>query len=315
MASPPYACPRHILKGVDKPDEEELHQQQFFLRRVVHGAHGWRPAMKSKWEVLVDFVNKLASSTSLRPWDTLSLTTQELLRRLLGGSAKPYYDAPDTSSALMQAWLWYALDDNLFSDLDKWATPAITPEERGESGVYAENEFHYWRIFTIRMMMNEELGGVRMTIAEVLGTNAAPHTSIDRLADRLMGKLAEIIDEAESPLSTLEYGVRRTARSAVFTDLAILRAWPHVMIAWRLPNMASAADMQGHPFRESPALQYYDDMFESKGDSIDFVVSPGIFESGQPITRYYEGIWVCPIRVAINGSLDDTAAGFRSFIM
>lgn len=331
MASPPYACPRHLLKGMSKSDEEELHEARIFRQRVVKASRGSRPGIGTHWETLVELVDKLASRTSLRPWDTLSLTTQESLRRLFGGSAKPYYDTRYASAALVQAWLWHAIDDNLFSDPDKWATPqwkaygtlcasfrdragtldsAITPEERGSSGLYWENEFHFWRMLTMRMMVKEDPERAHVTKAELLGTNAAPHTSIDRLADRLMGKLAEIIDEA----STHEDYVRRTARSAVFTDLAILGAWPHIMIAWRLPNMASAAAMQGHPFRESRALQNHDDMYESEGDSIDFVVSPGIFESGHGFVRYYEGIWWYPIRVAINGALDDPVASFRSFM-
>ncbi|KAK0749474.1 hypothetical protein B0T18DRAFT_389058 [Schizothecium vesticola] len=285
--------------------------------------------MKDEWKRLVDFVHTLASSTSLRPWDTLSLTTRESLRRLFGESAKPYYDTRHASPALVQAWLWHALEDNLFSDPDKWATPqweaygslcasfrcrragtldsAITLEEHGESRVYAENEFHYWRMLTMRIMGGEELGA--------FGTNAYQHTSVDRLVDRLMGKLAEIIDEPDRPLSTYENRVRCIARFAVSTDFQIHRSSPHVMIAWRLPNVANAAAMKGRPFRKSSALQDYDNLFEREaGDQIDFVVSPGVFQSGQPNIRFDEGRWRYPIRVAISGALDDPMADYRAMI-
>ncbi|KAK3346375.1 hypothetical protein B0T25DRAFT_277988 [Lasiosphaeria hispida] len=324
MESSPYASSHDSLYGPVEVDEEQQ-RARFFWQRVVQGANGSTPAMGSEWEVLVKFIDDLACYTSLRPWDTLSLTTQESLRQLFGGSARPYYDAKYASFALIQAWMWHALDDNLFSDPDKWATPkwnaygtlcaslrhhhagtldsAITLKEHGEPGVYAESEFHYWRMLTTRIMMNGW---------EEIGMNTALHTSVHRLADRLMGKLAEIIDEAKKPLGTYEDKVRCIARSAVSTDLQIIRAWAHVMIAWRLPNMANAAAMKGHPLRKSPAIQNYDDMFETKDGHIDFVVSPGIFESGESRTQFYEGRWMYPIRVAITEELDDPAARFRS---
>jgi len=335
MGSPPYAYPRDPLDrvgfntdihGAFKLDEEHQHQVRAFFQRVAQGGRYSTLPTRWEWERLVGFVATLASSSSLRPWDTLSLTTQESLRQLFGESAKPYYDSRHAYPALVQAWLWHALDDNLFSDPDKWATPqweaygtlcasfrrrragtldsAITLEEHGESGVYAENEFHYWRMLTMRIMTEERLEG--------LGTNAPQHTSVDRLVDRLMGKLAEIIDEPDRPLSTYKDKVRCIAHYAVSTDLKIIRGWPHVMIAWRLPNVANAAAMTGRPFRKSDALQDYDDEFEREaGDQIDFVVSPGVFQSGNPIIWYNEGLWVHPIQVAINGTLDDPAADFR----
>ncbi|KAK0703414.1 hypothetical protein B0T26DRAFT_806975 [Lasiosphaeria miniovina] len=194
------------------------------------------------------------------------------------------------------AWLWHALDDNLFSDPDKWATPqwkaygtlcasfrdrartpdsAITPEKHGEAR-------------KVSMEVNE---------FGILDDPTAPHTSLDRLADRLMGKLAEILDEAKAP-STYENSIRFLANSAMSTDLNILRAWDHIMVVCK-----------------SHALENYDDIFGRDGDSIDLVVSPGIFQSGRPKTGFYEGLWAHPIRVAVKGELEDATADFRSFIM
>jgi hypothetical protein len=326
MASPPYAYPRDLIDAEGNIDEEMLFQIQNFHSLVVVGGANSSHPMGDAWRMLDEYVDRLAT-TNLRPWDTLSLTTRESLRGLFGESAKPYYDSRHAYLALVKAWLWHALDDNLFSDPDKWATPqwkaygtlcasfrrrragtldsAVTLEEHRESGVFAENEFHYWRMLTMRIMTEERLGGWT--------TNAPPHTSVDRLVDRLMGKLAEIIDESDRPLSTYEDDARRTARFAVSTDLQILRSSPNIMIAWRLPNVASATAMKGRPFRKSDALRDYDDVFEKEcGDQIDFVVSPGVFQSGQPSTRFDEGSWQYPIRVAISGALVDPWAEFRS---
>ncbi|KAK3384120.1 hypothetical protein B0T24DRAFT_607330 [Lasiosphaeria ovina] len=339
MASPPYAYPHNMFKGPLKDNEEVRREIQNFLHNIMKSDRASSLDMNSGWEDLVELVDRLASSTRLRPWDTLSLTTQESLGRLFAGDARPYYDAKYASAALVQAWLWHALDDNLFSDPDKWATPqwkayetlyaffrhragtldsAITREEHGESGVYAESEFQSWRMITARIMVNTIVAqdtSVRSLAGCLTDRPAVQHTSVDRLADRLMGKLAEIIDEAKKPLSRYEDAVRRTARFAVSVDLQIVQSRYHVMIAWRFPSVANAAAMKGHPFRESRVLKNYDDVFQSEGGPIDFVVSPGIFMSGDTRTRFYEGMWMYPIRVAVSGALDDHGADFRSVMM
>ncbi|KAK0725612.1 hypothetical protein B0H67DRAFT_642002 [Lasiosphaeris hirsuta] len=314
------------LEDMNGIDNEKQQQAQIFSQRF-HQGYGSTPAMGSIWEVLVNRVNDLGSTTRLLPWNTLSLTTRESLGRLLGVSARPYYDTKYASSALVQAWLWHVLDDNLFSDPDKWATrqwkaygtlcaclrhraetldTAIIREECGNAGIYAEYEFHFWRMITTRMMT--------ASFSED-DPNAPKHTSVDRLVDRLMGKLAEIVDETESPLSMYGDKVRRTAGFAVSADIDILRARRHVMMAWRLPSVANAAAMKGHPFRESPALQDYDKVFASTGDHIDLVVSPGIFVPGEANVRFYDGQWAYPIRVTTNASLQGPAAEFRQLAM
>ncbi|KAK3347094.1 hypothetical protein B0T25DRAFT_634349 [Lasiosphaeria hispida] len=238
-----------------------------------------------------------------------SMTRLEHVLQIYDMASPPYAYPHNMFKGLLkdneEAWLWHALDDNLFSDPDKWATPqwkayetlyaffrhragtldsAITREEHGESGVYAESEFQSWRMITARIMVNTIVAqdtSVRSLAGCLTDRPAVQHTSVDRLADRLMGKLAEIIDEAKKPLS----------------------------------SVANAAAMKGHPFRESRVLKNYDDVFQSEGGPIDFVVSPGIFMSGDTRTRFYEGMWMYPIRVAVGGALDDHGADFRSVMM
>ncbi|KAK0655620.1 hypothetical protein B0T16DRAFT_397374 [Cercophora newfieldiana] len=336
MASPPYAYTN--CNGDLEAAREKGRQNQKFTSDMMIGDAASRMEMYLAWKELVELVARLASGTELRPWDTLSLTTQESLGRLFAGDARPYYDTKYASAALVEAWLWHALDDNLFSDPDKWATPqwkaygtldaffhhragtldsAITREEHGESGVYAEREFHAWRLITSRIMVNTILAqdtSVRDPDSYFTDRPAVQHTSVDRLADRLMGKLAEITDEAKNPLSWYEDRVRRTARFAVSIDLQIIQSIHHHMIAWRFPSLANAAAMKGHPFRKSAVLEAYDVGFENEGRPIDFVVSPGIFISGLERHQFHEGRWVNPIRVAVNGTLDDNWADIRSAV-
>jgi hypothetical protein len=323
MASPPYAYPRQ-MDPAKFNFEERLREAREFLYHIGQAGSGCEHPWADIWDILTSKICDLAEKISftLRPWDTLSLTTRESLRRLFGGSARPYYEARYASFALVQAWLWHALDDNLFSDPDKWATPqwkafgtlcasfrhragtvdsAITREECGGLRARVECEFHHWRMLTIRVMMNEW---------GRFGANAGQHSSDDRLADRLLGKLAEIIDEDEEPTTTNEDEVRDIARYAVVSDFKTLGIFSNLMIAWRLPNVV----MKGHPFRKSPALRNYDKIFPKTGEGrpIDFVVSPGLFLSGQPNVRFYEGSWVYPIVVAIDGTLEDQGAKLRS---
>ena len=268
------------------------------------------------WRKLNEEVERLAVSIChfLRPWKMLLPETQDSLLQLAGEkNTELFYTSRHVSPYLIQAWLWHTLNDNLFSNSDKWATPtwkifggllSLFSSRAGtlhgclcwetklsiNPMAWLEGEYHHWRTLTFRMMQ-DQLG------------HGEKHSSSERLANLIMRKLADLMDTTEAglPQGHFEQRVKDLTHVAVKVDLCILLERRHSMIAWHLPGMPNAASMRGYIHRESPALQSCGSTWGFEGEPIDFVVCPGIFQSGERSgIRYDEGQWVAPTLAVIN---------------
>ncbi|KAK3358130.1 hypothetical protein B0T25DRAFT_540997 [Lasiosphaeria hispida] len=310
MASPPYAFPT--------PNSDDEERKRALLQTIQYKLpppHG----VEYTWPKLNEEVERLAASIHhfLRPWKMLRPDTRDSLLQLAGEkNTELFYTSRHVSPYLIQAWLWHTLDENLFSNPDKWATPTwkvfggllslfssragtlhgclcweTKPSAKANPMVcLEEGEYHHWRTLTLRMM-HGQLG------------YSEKHSSSERLANLIMRRLADLMDTTEAglPQGYFEQRVGDLAHVAVVVDLCILRERRHSMIAWHLPGMPNAASMRGYIHRESPALQNCGGTWGLEGEPIDFVVCPGIFQSGEESgIRYDQGRWVAPILAVIN---------------
>ncbi len=292
---------------------------------------------------LIDKINMvsegiLLDQKSLRPWGALNPAIRDSLLQLSPERAELYYTSFFVYKDLIRAWIWRLLREHLFCSPDRWEGPAwkgfgalmsvfssragtidmavtrspisrnrtSNPEtyeavEDGPNGpaVMREQQYHYWRIFT-QMMMRHDLKSKPDT---------TPHTSITRLTGVLMGKLAEVIDETKYPPHEYEDRVRMISSAAACFDLSCLQARCNLMVAWRLPGVTEAG-MVGFPFTPSGAIKK--EVGKGKeGDPIDFVISPGIFLSGDVMGIHYdEGCWMKAMEVAVNEFPDGVGEDF-----
>jgi hypothetical protein len=324
MASPPYAFPKsYSVAENEKRRRDLLRVIQYKLPPPHNTGVSWRR--------LDQEIKALAASirTFRRPWKMLLPETRDSLVQLAGDkNAELFYVSHHVAPYLMRAWLWRTLDDNIFSssNLDKWATPTWelyggllsffssrtgtldgclggnSDAPLANPAACREGEYHDWRRFTLRMMRQQLGWGQR-------------HSSVERLADLMLRKLADLIGTATDggiplPQGHFEQPVKALADMAVVVDLCLLSEAGHFMIAWHLPGMPDAASMRGYTHRESPALQNCGGTWGREGEPIDFVVCPGIFRSGGKIgIRYEEGQWIAPIVAVINQFPDGVRDG------
>jgi len=270
----------------------------------------------------------------LRPWGALNPVIRDSLLQVSPEKAELYYTSPFVYDALIQAWIWRLVKEHLFCNPDRWEGPlwkgfgallslfsrragtidqavtcthrsstsqhsTLTPEQQvlehaiqriNREAVNLEQQYHYWRVFTLKMI------GHHLSSR----SNEILHTSVERLTGVLMSKLTEVIDETKYSPQESEECVRILCDAAARFDISSLQWWDNIMMAWHLPCRTDSS-MVGFPYTRSGALRQFVNGSGQEGDPIDFVISPGIFSSGDGYgIRYDEGSWIKAIHVAVN---------------
>ncbi|KAK0655028.1 hypothetical protein B0T16DRAFT_396056 [Cercophora newfieldiana] len=321
-----YGDPPYLTMAGVKDDSEfgNTVQELSTLGCLMGESQSSVPELLDGWKVLRDFVHGLADTMTRevqqQPWDALNAETQGKLLEIAPTMAKRLWDDDNpnfqSSSILVEAWIWRIITSGLFCNPREYATPgwkafgtldanlsrragtldgAIHPPElrtvNNREKYKLEHRYHQWRALTYGMLRTDE---------------EVPHTSPDRLALAIVEAMtpAFMFDQDSELSKVLKEEAAKIAACAVEVDGSFLITVHNPMLAYRLPG-GTEGELIGTPFNcKGGALEKWDAKVGDEGDPIELVVSPGIFTAGverlfQPDGGHWVGSWLAPIQVCV----------------